>query len=80
MTAEFDAAGLPPVPAGWVRSFVLRSAGYCKDTAPTTATGGHVGPVPYRGMPTYPYQPGTEPPPVAEYDRRWNTRPAAGGK
>jgi hypothetical protein len=80
VTAEFDAAALPPVPAGWVRSFVLRTAGYCKDTAPTTATGGRVGPLPYRGMATYLYDEGKAPPHVAAYDKQWNTRPANGGK
>jgi lipoprotein NlpI len=79
VTVEFDAAGLPPVPEGWVRSFVLRTAGYCKDAALTTATGGQVGPLPYRAMPHYPYKPGIEPPHIIEYDRIWNTRPATGG-
>ena len=79
VTAEFDAAGLPPVPAGWVRSYVLRTAGYCKDAAPTTQTGGRVGPLPHRGMAGYPYDPAQTPPHVAEYDRVWNTRPANGG-
>lgn len=80
ITAEFDASQLPPLPAGWKRSFVLRSWGYCKDAAPTTATGGDVGPLPYRGMPQFPYDPAKEPPPAAlvEYDRTWNTRPAGG--
>jgi hypothetical protein len=78
VTAEFDASSLPPLPAGWKRSFVLRSWGYCKDTAPTTLTGGSVGPLPYRGMPQFPYDPAKTPPPaaLAEYDRVWNTRPA----
>jgi len=70
----FDATKLPPLPAGWVRSFVLRTHGYCKDTAPTTLTGGQVGPLPHRGMPTYPC-PET---PQAVIDRaRWHTRLAA---
>lgn len=78
VTADFDAASLPPIRAGWQRSFVLRSWGYCKDAAPTTVTGGTVGPLPYRGMPHYPYDPARTPLPaaVAEYDRTWNTRPA----
>jgi hypothetical protein len=78
VTVEFDATGLPPLPAGWKRSFVLRSWGYCKDTAPTTVTAGQVGPLPYRAMPHYPYDPAKHPPPsaVIEYDRKWNTRPA----
>jgi tetratricopeptide (TPR) repeat protein len=76
LTAEFDAAALPPLKPGWTRSFVLRSWGYCKDAAPTTQTGGTVGPLPHRGMPHYPYNPSKEPLPTAlvEYDRIWNTR------
>ncbi len=54
VTVTFDAAKLPPLKDGWVRSFVLRTHGYCKDTAPTTVTGGEVGPLPFRGMTAYP--------------------------
>ena len=71
----FDAAKLPPAPAGWTRTFVLRVAGYCKDTAPTTLTGGRVGPLPFRAMTGYP----CEETPGAVRDRAaWHTRPAAG--
>jgi hypothetical protein len=73
---EFDAAKLPPVPAGHVRSFVLRSHGYCKDAAPFTATFGEVGPLPFRAMASYPDGArGKTPPHHLEYDRAWNTRP-----
>ncbi|MGL4422004.1 MAG: CRTAC1 family protein, partial [Gemmataceae bacterium] len=75
---KFQAPAAGPAP-GMARSFLLTMNGYCKDTAPTTATGGQVGPLPYRGMPTYPYPSGTAPAHVQEYDRLWNTRPAAGG-
>ena len=77
VTVAFDASALPELPAGWVRSFVLRTHGYCKDTAPFTATGGRVGPLPYRGMKTYP-GPESGDPALAEYRRVWNTRPAGG--
>jgi Flp pilus assembly protein TadD len=76
LTVRFDAAGLPELPAGWQRSFVLRTWGYCKDTSPTTATGGHVGPLPFRGMPNYPDF-GTAKPPASDA-ARWHTRPAGG--
>ncbi|MCE9565070.1 MAG: FG-GAP-like repeat-containing protein [Planctomycetes bacterium] len=78
VTVEFDAATPPELKTGWKRSFVLRSWGYCKDTALTTVTGANVSPLPYRGMPHYPYDPVKHPPPatVTEYDRTWNTRPA----
>ncbi len=69
----FDAAKLPPVPAGWTRSFVLRVAGYCKDTAPTTLTGGQVGPLPHRAMTSYPC---AEAEGAARDREVWHTRPA----
>lgn len=77
VTLRFDANDLPTLPAGWQRTFILRTWGYCKDTAPYTATGGSVGPLPFRGMPKYPYGPDVSAPAVqAEYDRTWNTRSA----
>ncbi len=81
ITIEFDASTLPPVAADSVRSFVLRTAGYCKDTSPFTKTAGRVGPLPFRGMASYP-DGATDrklaPPAQEEYDRTWNTRPAGG--
>lgn len=78
---EFDASALPPVASGNVRSFVLRTAGYCKDTSPFTKTAGRVGPLPFRGMASYP-DGATDrklaPRVQEEYDRTWNTRPAGG--
>ena len=75
---EFDPAPLPPLPSGWVRSFVLRARGYCKDTAPTTQTGGVVDPLPFRAMRGYP---ATGPSPATQASDRadWHTR-AAGGR
>jgi hypothetical protein len=32
VTLVFDAAQLEPPPAGWSRTYVLRTFGYCKDT------------------------------------------------
>jgi tetratricopeptide (TPR) repeat protein len=55
LTVRFDAASLPPLPSGWKRSFVLRSAGYCKDTALSTAHGATVEPLPFASMHNYPY-------------------------
>ena len=56
---------------------MLRSWGYCKDTAPTTLTAGQVARC-RTGMPAYPYDPKKNLPPAAvvEYDQKWNTRPA----
>ena len=54
---EFDASGLPALPEGWTRRFILKSIGYCKDADPFTATSDDVGPLPWRGMPAYPFGP-----------------------
>jgi tetratricopeptide (TPR) repeat protein len=76
VTVHFDACKLPEVPAGWERSFVLRSRGYSKDSVPTTQTGGTVGPLPFRAMKNYPDFGGVQPPKTDA--EKWNTRPAGG--
>lgn len=75
VTVEFDAEKLPSVPGGWTRSFVLRTAGYCKGAAPTTETRAEVGPLPFRAMKNYPAF-GVAPP-VTDA-AKWHTRPAGG--
>src|SRR5262249_51720370 len=52
---EFDAQSLPTLPEGWTRSYVLRSYGYCKDADPFTAESDTVEPLPWRGMPAFPF-------------------------
>jgi tetratricopeptide (TPR) repeat protein len=75
VTVRFDAKSLPPLPQGWKRSFVLQVEGYCKDSSPFTATGGEVGPLPFRAMKNYPPAADEKPPAYqAAYDREWNTR------
>ncbi len=79
VTVRF-AADLPPVPDGWERTFVLRTWGYCKDSAPFTGTSGNVHPLPFRAMPKYPYGADVKvPPALLDYDRKWNTRPMTAG-
>lgn len=71
-------AALPPPPKGTVRSFVLRAHGYCKDSAPFTATTGDIHPLPFRAMASYPdgaRDRAKAPKGQDEYDRVWNTRP-----
>jgi FG-GAP-like repeat/ASPIC and UnbV len=84
LTIAFDASKLPAVPAGYSRSYVLRSWGYSKDTAPTTVTGGLVEPLPFRGAKNFPFLSADERRQAdvmqAEYRKKWNTRPAAGGR
>jgi len=75
VTVRFDAKSLPPLPQGWKRSFVLKVDGYCKDSSRFTATGGEVGPLPFRAMKNYPPAADERPPAhQAKYDREWNTR------
>jgi hypothetical protein len=77
ITVRFDGRTLPPLPAGWKRSFVLRTWGYCKDPSLFTAHGDTIEPLPFQGMSTYPYGPGEHYPTDAkheEYRRRFNTR------
>jgi tetratricopeptide (TPR) repeat protein len=77
LTVRFDAASLPPLPAGWKRSFVLRTAGYCKDTALSTAHGATVEPLPFAAMRNYPYGPEHQYPNDAahrDYVRKYLTR------
>ncbi len=54
---EFDASHAPALPTGWTRSYLLRAVGYCKDADPFTATSDTIGPLPWRGMPPYPFGP-----------------------
>jgi tetratricopeptide (TPR) repeat protein len=80
---EFDATRLDPLPTGWTRSYVLRSFGYCKDADPFTATSDTVEPLPWRGMPPFPFGAETRHPADPAYEshlREFLTRPAGGGK
>jgi len=79
LLVEFDPAGLPPLKPGLARSFVLRTHGYCKDTAPTTQTGGDVNPLPFRAMKSYPHRE-SGPSTLADDLRLWHTRPAGAGR
>ncbi len=79
---EFEARGLPDLPEGWTRSFVLRAVGYCKDADPFTAGSDSVGPLPWRGMPPYPFETKAErplDPAYSAYLREYQTRPAGVG-
>jgi hypothetical protein len=77
LTVRFDAASLPPLRAGWQRSFVLRTTGYCKDNALSTAHGATVEPLPFQAMRAYPYGPDVYHPRDRlhlDYFRRYLTR------
>ncbi len=76
---EFDAGTLPPLPAGWRRDFLLLVDGWAKDGDANTAHSQTVGPLPYHGMPRYPYAaPDHFPDDGAHnlYREHYNTRPA----
>jgi tetratricopeptide (TPR) repeat protein len=76
---EFEAKGLPELPQGWTRSYVLRSIGYCKDADPFTAGSDSVDPLPWREMPPYPFSTKIERPRDPAYEaylREYQTRPA----
>jgi tetratricopeptide (TPR) repeat protein len=76
---RFDARGLPPLPAGWKRDFLLLVDGWAKDADANTAFSQTVLPLPFHAMSSYPYPAGEHYPQDAlhqEYLRRYNTRPA----
>jgi tetratricopeptide (TPR) repeat protein len=76
---EFGAKGLPNLPEGWTRSYVLRAVGYCKDADPFTAGSDSVGPLPWKDMPAYPFEAKVErpfDPRYSAYLREYQTRPA----
>jgi tetratricopeptide (TPR) repeat protein len=76
---EFDGAKVPALREGWTRSYLLKAVGYCKDADPFTATGDQVGPLPWRGMPEFPFANGVERPSDPRYDqylRQYQIRPA----
>lgn len=79
MTLRFSATGLPPLPAGWKRDFLLLVDGWAKDADPNTAFSQSVLPLPFHGMASYPYPASQEYPSDrahAAYQREYNTRPA----
>ena len=76
---SFPSAGLPPLPSGWSRDFLLLVDGWAKDSDPNTAFSASVGPLPFHGMTSYPY-PATETFPGdaehRQYREHYLTRPA----
>ena len=77
---EFSAEGLGDLPEGWTRSYVLKAVGYCKDADPLTAGSDRVEPLPWRGMPNFPFASEKIERPVdriyADYLKSYQTRPA----
>ena len=76
---RFRAAGLPDLPVGWKRDFLLLVDGWAKDSDANTAFSQSVLPLPFHSMSRYPYPAAEHFPDDAEherYQREFNTRPA----
>ena len=57
LSLSFDAAALPPLPAGWTRTFLLYADGFSKEMNIHSASPEQVAPLPFHGMGRYPYDP-----------------------
>jgi Tfp pilus assembly protein PilF len=75
ITLEFDAGKLPALPAGWTRSYLVYAAGFGKDMDLNSAFADTIAPLPFHGMPEYPYA-GEHPggPEHLRYLEEYNTR------
>ncbi len=76
---RFRSSGLPPVPSGWKRDFLLLVDGWAKDGDANTAFSQSVLPLPFHAMSSYPYPAGEHYPTDAvhaQYRREYLTRPA----
>ncbi|MFN8007497.1 MAG: FG-GAP-like repeat-containing protein [Terriglobia bacterium] len=74
---DFSAAQLPPLPAGWKRSFFLYADGFGKDMDPHSATPDTVEPLPFHRMSRYPYssnEKGPDSEAFRRYQQEYNTR------
>ncbi|MGH9719421.1 MAG: hypothetical protein ACRD8O_04365, partial [Bryobacteraceae bacterium] len=75
LVLRFPSGGLPAVPSGWKRDFLLMVDGWAKDGDANTAFSQSVEPLPFHGMSQYPY-PEAERRPDSEMQGRYTTRPA----
>jgi tetratricopeptide (TPR) repeat protein len=83
VTLRFSANALGPVPAGCVRTFLLKSDSFCKDMDLYTGGSESVEPLPFHAMKSYPYGPDEHYPDTEatrRYRRQYNTRIVAGSR
>ncbi len=76
---RFRAGGLPQLPEGWRRDFLLLVDGWAKENEPNTAFGDTVAPLPFHAMSGYPYRSAEAYPRTPEHQAdllRYHTRPA----
>jgi tetratricopeptide (TPR) repeat protein len=83
VTISFRSDEAPPLPEGWMRTFLLYTDGWVKDGDLNTGTGQTVEPLPFRAQTRYPYGP-EEAFPEDEGHRSWrqtyNTRRVTTGR
>jgi len=77
ISLSFEAKALPPLPAGWKRTFLLYADGFSKEMDINSASPDRLAPLPFHGMSRYPY-PSTEHYPLTDerrkYIEKYNTR------
>ena len=79
LALRFPATGLPDLPPGWRRDFLLFADGWAKENEANTAFGDSVEPLPFHAMTGYPYGPSEHYPdenPHRRYLREYNVRGA----
>ncbi|MEM8711861.1 MAG: FG-GAP-like repeat-containing protein, partial [Planctomycetota bacterium] len=78
LTIRFDAKGLPELPEGWTRDYLVFLDGWAKDRDPNTYEALEVEPLPFHGMSGYPYRADESFPNTPAHEAwraEWNTRP-----
>ncbi|MEM7306222.1 MAG: FG-GAP-like repeat-containing protein [Planctomycetota bacterium] len=78
LTVRFPADGLPELPAGWTRDYLVFLDGWAKDRDPNSVEALFVEPLPFHGMSGYPYGDDESFPDDEEHRRwraEWLTRP-----
>jgi tetratricopeptide (TPR) repeat protein len=81
--AEFGAASLPALPAGWKRDYFFYANGFVKDMDWWEASPFTVAQMPFHGMSRYPYPAGEHFPETLSADRywlEWNSRFESGDR